>query len=917
MNPGPVPVSPKSWHRLDPDRVLADLRSSAGGLQVQDAAERLERDGPNALAAVPRIRPWKVLLSQFRSHFTWMLVAASGLSALLGQHADAVAILAIVAINVVIGFHQEFRAGRAMEALEERTKATATVVRDGRMVTVAAAGVVVGDVMVLVSGDMVAADARLLTATSLSCVESVLTGESDAVEKRVPAMDQESVPLGDRRNMVFRGTGVATGTAHAVVVSTGMATELGGISRLVDEAGAARSTPLQRNLESFGRGLLWVALANVVLLFGLGLLRGRPPVELLLSAVSLAVAAVPEGLPAMVTVALSLGVLRMSRRRALVRRLASVETLGSASVLCTDKTGTLTVGAMTVRCLHVAGEDYEVSGEGSEPVGEVRCRGRRADLAGDGPLRAYAALLVAGGEAHLQEVGGRWTVRGDPTEGALLVAGMKSGADRVVLEKDFPRLCAFPFDSERRRGSVVRRGRDGGLWVVVQGAPGLLLERCTRILTRDGERPITKADRTFLHARIGLFADQALRVLGSAERRLGSAVTPEESAAGYERDLVFVGLAGLLDPPRPGVREAVARCRGAGIRVVMITGDHPATATAIGREIGLLSGGEGVITGSEVDDLTDADLRERVSGISVYARVTASHKLRVIRAWRATGAVVAMTGDGVNDAPAVAAADIGIAMGGGGAQVTCQSADMILTDDSFATIVEAVEEGRGIHDNIRNTLQFLVSGSVGELLFMTLCVVLGLPTPLLPIHLLWINLVTDGLPGLCLAAGATDPDVMKGGPRPSVRGFADRALMGSMALTGTLTAAVAFGVYLVSLRSGTVEAARGSAFAVLVFSELFRSFGARSSTRPAWRMVPRFNLPLVAVVLVSVALQVLGQNHAAFGRILHTPPMPFGECLVLMGLGCIPLVALEVLKVLRRKPASGTVRSAAHGGDVA
>jgi Ca2+-transporting ATPase len=890
----------EAWHNRSAEDVLAQLGSTATGLAAQEAAKRLAAHGPNELREGKRISPLQILLSQFNSLIIWILIVAGVISSVLGQGVDAIAIFAIVILNAVIGFYQEFNAEKSIAALKKMTAPQAKVRRDGQVTSIPASGIVAGDLLMLESGDVVAADARLLSAASLRCSDSALTGESEGVPKKAATLEQRDVPLGDRENMVFMGTSVATGTGQAVVVATAMKTELGRIAGLIDEAGGEDKTPLQRKLDSFGRILVWAALGIVALLFGLGLLRGIKPVELFMTSVGLAVAAVPEGLPAVVTVALSVGVLRMARRRALVRKLAAVETLGSTSVICTDKTGTLTVGEMTAIAFYVSDQNYDVTGEGYGPGGEVQIDGKTAETQHFATLRELASVLLGCNQAHLVEKDGAWKTVGDPTEGALLVAGAKAGGDRKRIEQELPKEREFPFDSDRKRSSVIRRMPDGRLRAFINGAPGPLLERCTHVYTRDDVRPLTVPDREQILAQTSAMAKKALRVLGSAWRDLDKIAPADLTADAVERDLVFVGLTGMYDPPRPEAKDAIAKCRAAGIRVVMITGDHPDTAEAIAREIGISSAEDAIIAGVELEKISDDELRKRVPKIAVYARVTAEHKLRIIRALKADGAVVAMTGDGVNDAPAIKGADIGIAMGKAGTEVTKQAADMIITDDNFATIVAAVEEGRGIYANIRKTLQYLLGGNTGELLLMTVCVVVGLPTPLLPIHLLWINLVTDGLPALCLATDPIDPDVMKRRPRPRSERITNPRFLRTMAFTGFLTAGVAFAVYFYLLQTGATETARTSAFAVMVFAELLRSFGARSETKPVWRISLLTNISLVVVVAVSIGLQVWSQHNATLGRFLKTSPMSFADCFLLLAVGAIPMLVLELVKVVRR-----------------
>jgi len=934
-----MPSAPEeNWYRLASAEVIEKLGSSAEGLSVADAAHRLAESGPNSLKESKSAGPVLIFLNQFRSIIVWILIAAGVVSFVLGETADAVAILAIIILNAALGFFQEYRAGKSIAALKNLTAPQATVFRDGQPLSIPAADIVLGDLLLLGPGDLVAADARILKAADLACVESALTGESESVAKGNEIPGTEDVPLGDRSDMVFMGTSVAAGTGTAIVTATAMETELGRIASLVGSAEGA--TPLQKELGLFGRFLMLAAGGIVALLFGLGLWRGTDILELSMTAISLAVAAMPEGLPAIVTVALSLGVARMARHRALVRNLPAIETLGSTTVICTDKTGTLTVGAMTVRKLFVAGCMYEVGGEGYSPEGAILAindddgngngngngnGGCAPSKAGGEALLDLATVFVSSNSARLVQEDGLWKALGDPTEAALLAAGMKAGADLERIGIQSPVYREFPFDSNRKRGSVVRRMPDGKLRVFVNGAPDTLLERCSTFLSETGVQPLTDTDRRIFADRSAAMAGAALRVLGSARRDLDEPASTSQAmasmdaasldVASVESDLVFIGLAGMYDPPRQEAREAIAKCLSAGIRVVMITGDHPHTAAAIASQLGIASTSEvaggavagnpvegSVLSGIELDRISDADLRTRVAQISVYARVSAIHKLRIVKALKANGQVVAMTGDGVNDAPAVKGADVGIAMGRAGTELTRQAADMIITDDNFATIVEAVEEGRGIYDNIRKTLQYLLAGNAGELMLMLSCVAIGLPIPLLPIHLLWINLVTDGLPALCLAADAIDPELMKRQPRRRAGGIADKAFLWPLLLSGFLTAAVAFSVFFYTLRTGaSTGTARGYTFAVLVFAELLRAFGARSESRPVWRIPLSTNMPLVLVVAVSFGLQILSQHNRFMGTFLKTVAVPFSELVVLMALGAIPLVALELVKVLRRQ----------------
>ncbi|RNJ48181.1 HAD-IC family P-type ATPase [Methylocystis hirsuta] len=887
----------KPWHCLTGDEALQRLGAPANGLSSAEAKNRRAVIGPNAIAETKPVSPWAIFFAQFKSILIWLLIGASVVSGALGEATDSFVILAIVFLNAVVGFYQEYSAEKSIAALKQMTAPRAKVWRDGAVTTSASADVVPGDLLELESGDLVAADARLLSAASLTCVEAALTGESEPVGKSIEALDNPEFAIGDRTNMVFMGTSVATGSGRAVVVATGMRTEMGHIASLISEAGAEAETPLQQKLERFGHVLLWATLGTVTLLFGLGFLRKEPILDLFMTSVSLAVAAIPEGLPAVATAALSLGVLRMSRRRALVRRLASVETLGSTNVICTDKTGTLTVGQMTVRAMVVADRTYEVSGEGYSPEGDVRLSGAAVDPSRDSALRQMAQILVGCNNAQFERSkDNAWSVIGDPTEGALLSAGQKAGADRSALDRDDPRVHEIPFDSDRKLHSIVRRLPDGRLRVLTNGAPEMLSAKCSHIWREDGVHPLTDADREELARQNANLAGKALRVLGAAYRDFDGLSLDQLTPETVERDLVFVGLAGLYDPPRAEAKEAVAKCQAAGIRVVMITGDHPRTAIAIGRELGLAEEGQ-VATGVELDRLTDDALQQRVPRIAVYARVSAAHKLRIVRAWQANGAVVAMTGDGVNDAPAIKGADIGVAMGRIGTEVTKQASDMIVTDDNFATIVDAVEVGRGIYENIRKTLLYLLGCNASELLLITICIVSGLPTPLLPIHLLWINLVTDGPPALCLAADRVDPGLMSQRPRARGEQLADARFFWAMLLTGSLIAGVTFLAFLWGLQSGGLEVARTYAFCGMVFAQLLISLGARSQTTPIWRLDLMSNLNLLLVVSVSITIQMWTHISATLSRFLSTSQLPYQDGFVLLAAGAVPLLALEFVKL--------------------
>ena len=917
--------------------MIGRLSSDSGGLASEDAAARLARNGPNEL--ITRAGPgiWVLVGSQFRSVLVLLLLVSAAVSAVLGDWIDSAAIATIVMLNAGIGAYQEYSAEKSIAALRQMSSPRAKVRRvingQSTVVVVDAAHVVAGDVLTLEAGDLVAADARVISAASLSCIEKTLTGESEPSEKQTLELTDVDATLACRTNMVYMGTAVATGTGAAVVVATGMESEVGGIAGLIAESGRNKSTPLQDRISAVSGLLVKASLAIVAVMFAIGLLRGQPLLELFLTAVSLAVAAVPEGLPAVVTVSMALGVRRMARRRALIRRMPAVETLGCTSVICTDKTGTLTAGQMTARVLWSRGVAVDVRGEGYGPEGDVMVQGRAADEADREQLRPLAENLFGCNNAAVilrEDDGGTkgdksegvgpgvaWDAVGDPTEAAMLVAGVKlrlTAIDRESIDRLHPKVYELPFDSDRKRSSVVRSwGEPGAARVQCNGAPGGVLSLCDHVLRPEGLRPMGQADRDQILATNSELAGRGLRVLACARRDMQLATGAPRSLSDqiewFEKELVFVGLVGMYDPPRAEAKKAIVQCQEAGIRVVMITGDQPRTAVAIAEDLGLFAPGAAqqpqvgpsrvVLAGAEVVKLSDAELEAEVGRIVVYARVTAADKLRIVRSLRASGAVVAMTGDGVNDAPALRGADVGVAMGRSGTEVARQAADMIVTDDNFASIVSAVEQGRGVYDNIRKTMLFLLGTNGAELLLMAVCMVAGLPAPLLPVQLLWINLVTDGLPALVLAADPVAHDVMRRRPRAKAARIMDRPFLIAMGVTSLLTAAVAMAAYMYGIMYGDEKTARTFAFATLVVSQLLLSLGCRSETRPLWRLGVRSNLMLPGVVLGTILLQLCVHRSETLAGIMKTTTLGWGQCAALFALAAVPLLVLEVRKAIR------------------
>ncbi|HJS67113.1 MAG TPA: HAD-IC family P-type ATPase, partial [Nitrospiraceae bacterium] len=739
MEPRHDAVVVRPWHAIPTDALALDLRTHPeAGLGADEAGRRQQSEGFNELPEAPPSSLVKLFLSQFTSVIVWVLIGAAVISGLLEDWIDAAAILAIVLLNGVLGFVQEFRAERSLAALRKMSVATARVVRDRIVLSIPARELVRGDLVLLEAGDRIPADARLIYTTNFQTQEASLTGESTPVQKHAGVMAGTNVPLAERTNMAFMGTVAVSGKARALVVTTAVRTELGRVAAMIQKATEAEraETPLQRRLEQFGYQLLWLALGVVTVVFVLGYLRGEPAVLMLLTAVSLAVAAVPEGLPAVVTITLALGVTRMVKRHALIRKLPAVETLGSATVICSDKTGTLTKNEMTVTRLFAGDRVFEVTGEGYEPTGLIReysaeCKvlspesSDRQEISSpehpapvESPaLRELLTAAVLCNGATLRDENGTWQVIGDPTEGALLVAAAKAELTIERLDSVYCFLGEVPFDPERKMMTIVRQTPDGSV-AYVKGAPDVLLRHCTHRLAIDGTtEPITESIRAAILDANASFAHQALRVLAMAHRRLDGEPKAYR-AQDLEDRLVFLGLAAMKDPLRPEAKAAVQACHDAGIRTVMITGDHKDTAVAIAEELRGVEEPIRSLSGMELDRLSDEELAKTVDQVAVYARVSAEHKLRIVKAWKAQGAIVAMTGDGVNDAPAVKAADIGVAMGVTGTDVTKEAADMVVTDDNFASIAAAVEEGRGIFDNIRKTIYFLLSCNVSEVLVM-------------------------------------------------------------------------------------------------------------------------------------------------------------------------------------------------------
>lgn len=906
------------WHALEASEVIRALETSPErGLTSQQARRRLGMYGWNELAEAPRPGLLRQILDQFNNFIVIVLIVAALVSALLGDYIEAVAIMAIVILNAILGVVQERRAEEALAALRRLAAPEALVIRDGHRINIPARELVPGDVVLLETGNYIPADLRLIETVNLRIEEAALTGESVPVEKDARLVLTQDEALGDRRNTAFSGTLVAFGRGRGIVVSTGMRTQIGLIAQMLQSV-HEEPTPLQRKLDQLGKTLGWAALVVCGLVFGVGWLQGLPPLEMFIVAVSLAVAAVPEGLAAVVTITLALGMREMIKRHALIRRLASVETLGSTTVICSDKTGTLTQNQMTVTRLWVDGVRFDVTGGGFQRRGEFLVDGRAVDLA-DYPASTTALWVAAlANDAAVEEDGDEadeLRVVGDPTEAALIVAAAKAGATRRSLDEAYPRIDEIPFDSTRKRMTTVHKIKqplpedvspfyDSELreWetAAIKGAPDVVLELCTRYQHID-DQPGTLTDeaRARIMAANEAMARDALRVLAVAyrvEEDIPDEATPEK----VEHDFIFVGLIGMIDPPRSQARPAIETARRAGIRTLMITGDYPDTARAIAEEIGLLQPGHEVLSGADLERMDDAALAEAVRKTDVFARVSPQHKVRIVDALKQDDQIVAMTGDGVNDAPALKRADIGVAMGVTGTDVAKETADMVLTDDNYASIVAAVEQGRIIYANIRKFVFYLLSCNLAEIAVIFLAILAGLPSPLTAIQLLWLNLITDGAPALALGMEAGDPDTMDRPPRPPQEPVINRPMrlrigIQTVAITAVTLSAYALGI---QLAPGVPEEAKTMAFVTLSFSELLRAFTARSENYPLLRIGLLNNRWMVYAVFSSLALLLAVVYLPFLQPIFNTVPLGWTEWRIVLPLLFVPAVVSELTKLV-------------------
>lgn len=897
----------KKWYTVHHEEVTKILDTHIEkGLSTQEATKRLEKYGYNELVEkkVPSI--FEMLLSQFKDFLVLILIAASIISIFLGEITDSVVIILIVVLNAILGVLQEYKAGKAMEALKKMAAPEAKVIRDGIVKTIPAKELVPGDIVLLEAGNFVPADLRLIESLNLKIDEAALTGESVPVEKNANIVFNEEIPLGDRKNTAFMGTIVTYGRGKGVVVSTGMHTEIGMIAKML-ESYEEEETPLQKKLQELGRVLGIVSLTICGVVFLLGIFREVNFLEMFMTSVSLAVAAIPEGLPAIVTIVLALGMQRMVKRNALIKKLHAVETLGSTTVICSDKTGTLTQNQMTAVKAFANSKLYTISGEGYKPIGDFTYNKQKIiDPLADADLSLLLKIGALCNDSSLEESGleheceKTYRIVGDPTEGALVVAAAKANLDKKELEKIMPRIGEIPFDSDRKRMTTFHITPEGTI-AFVKGAPDIILNLSTQIYRDGNVYPMSLKDREEILKVNEELASNALRVLAFAYRPFDN-MPIDVSYENIENNLVFVGLIGMIDPPRPESIEAIKICKKAGIKPVMITGDYKNTAVAIAKELGLIEDKSKVLTGAELDNLSDEELASLSKDVSVYARVSPIHKLKIVEAIKKNNHIVAMTGDGVNDAPALKKADIGIAMGITGTDVAKETADMILTDDNFASIVAAVEEGRTIYSNIRKFIFFLLSCNIAEILIIFLAMLLGLPIPLKPIQLLWLNLLTDAFPALALGMEQKEKYIMEIPPRKPEEPILDRKMKIQIAVQSTFMTIAILGAFYYALSANfPLEKARTYAFVTLIFGELLRAYTSRSETESIFKIGFFSNSYMLLGTSISFILLLVVLYIPFFSNVFDTVSLSINDWLFIIAFGLTPFAAAEISKLFLKK----------------
>ncbi|MEM2087383.1 MAG: cation-translocating P-type ATPase [Thermoproteota archaeon] len=885
----------KRGHSISVDDVLRLLDISLHGLTSEEAKAKLEKYGPNEITAGEKASPLKIFLSQFKNILIIILIAATLISLVTGHDVDAIVIFAIVLVSSTLGFYQEYRAEKALETLKRMLSPNVTVIRDSKEASIPLREVVPGDILVLKEGDKVPADARLIEVINLRVNEATLTGESVPVVKETSPLP-ENTPVSDRRNMVFSGTEVVGGKGKAVVIATGMNTEFGKIARNVATV-EKEETPLEKRAREIGKWLGMIALTIAAAMIIIGISRGIPLLQILLFSVALAVAAVPEALPAVVTGSLAIGMYRMAKRNALVRRMPAVETLGSVTVICSDKTGTLTKGEMTVRRIYTLENRIGVTGVGYEPRGSFQVDGdsETGILRSEGfKLLMKCSLLC--NDAELIREDDKWHIKGDPTEGALLVVAVKAGLQPEEIRKQYPRINEVPFSSERKLMTSIHLTPEGDKIFCMKGAPEKVLEKCIHIHESNGVKELTEERRNEILRVNDEMAGNGLRVLGVAYKRTVKDTDVLDEKA-VESNMIFLGLIGMIDPPREEAIKAVETCKQVAIKPIMITGDHKLTAISVAKELGIYREGDLVLTGEELEKIPDKELEEIVEKITVYARVSPEDKLKIVKAWKRRGHVVAMTGDGVNDAPAIKQADIGVAMGITGTEVTKETADMVLADDNFATIVSAIELGRWIYDNIKKYLTYLLQANLVEIIMLSAAILMGLPLPLLAVQILYVNLATDGLPAIALGVSPSDPDIMKRPPRNPKESIFTKDV--KIFLLRTVVVGVPLITWVFSASLPYEDLARTRVFISFIFFELVLALTCRSLNYTIFEARPhRFLLAAVFwEALLLLALITFPITRQALG-IVEPQPTDF---LTSAGIGLITLVSIEGTKLLLRR----------------
>lgn len=877
----------KNYYMLSIEEVEEALQTeSKSGLNSKRHEELQKKYGLNKLKEKQSRTGFQILLEQFANFLVIILIIAAIISIVLGEYVDGIVILVIVVLNAILGLVQELKASNALKSLKELAAPTAKVIRNGNLLKVASSDLVPGDLVVIEAGDYIPSDLRLVESINLKIDESALTGESVPVDKKSDFLAGEETGLADRINMAYMSTIVTYGRGKGIVTSIGMDTEIGNIASMLNEV-EEEGTILQKKLAQFGKYLGIACLIVSALVFILGLVRNEELLDSFMTAISLAVAAIPEGLPAVVTVVLALGMQKMIKRNAIVKRLGAVETLGSTTVICTDKTGTLTQNKMMVTKIYDGKNYWDVSGTGYNTYGEIVCEDNSKKLSKS--LEILMRIAVLCNDASLKKGGN--DIIGDPTEGALVVLGAKGGYPQEELNKMFPRISEFPFDSERKLMSTVH-DMDNKTIMYTKGAPDVILSRCTHIYIDDEIRQLTEEDKQQLQSVNNQFANEALRVLGYAYKELGE----NYDIKNEEKDLVFIGLSGMMDPPREEVRDAVNLCHTAGIRVVMITGDHKTTATAIAKKLDIIDEDAKTISGDELNNIDDDKLKDIIKDINVFARVSPQHKVRIVKAIKSNNEIAAMTGDGVNDAPALKQSDIGIAMGITGTDVAKDAADMILTDDNFNSIVKAVEEGRVIYSNIRKFVGFLLTCNIGELLLIFIAMLFGWGTPLLPIHLLWINLMTDSFPAFALGMEEKENDIMNQKPRNPNEPITDKRMSINIGVQSIVLAAAALISYKIGISYGGIEYGRTFCFTTLIMGELLRSYSARSERRSIFGMNIFNNKYLNLSVLGSIILLAIILYVPVLQNIFRLSTLDFTQILIAVGLSLLPIVTAEIAK---------------------